>query len=498
MNSDPPEPGRRISQPVSTAKKQRGFAQIMGWIMLPVAIGIFALSTATQNIATIDITQPQMLVVIILLMAVVMVINAIFVAGEVALDLLRISFAYEAENPEAQSNELNFSLDRKESVVAACVLGAQTGRAWLILLSLLAAPSISVLLDYEFVNGQFSRNFTQIFVVAMVISIPIMFINVIVDLVAKNYATRHPMAAATKLASVLRFFDIVFRLPALAATKIATILTKNNGPTPSFATDTSRAEEEIKEILDSSEGTGEIEESERELLQSVFEFGDKTAINIMTPRVDIEAVPVQIPLTEIAKLVESTGHSRFPVFDGSDDIIVGIIHAKDVLQALSLGEIQKPLKDLMRPAHAVTESKALHDLLAFMRSHQAQMVIVQDEYGGTAGLVTMEDIVEELVGDIVDEYDTADSEFFTNGNYHLVSGKFHLDELNDELGTEFESEEFDTLGGFLFGLFGRQPKIEEYLEHDGFRFTVQESDGRRIQKVKIEKIEPSNDLAESF
>jgi CBS domain containing-hemolysin-like protein len=149
------------------------------------------------------------------------------------------------------------------------------------------------------------------------------------------------------------------------------------------------------------------------------------------------------------------------------------------------------LRRLMRPAHMVPESKDLHDLLAELRTAKSQMAIVQDEFGGTAGVVTIEDIVEELVGDIVDEYDKEEPEVVASDRGWLIDGRTHLDDVNEEIGAEIETEEFDTLGGYVFGLFGRQPKVGEAVESEGFRFEVAENDGRRIARLLVTRIDPN-------
>ena len=194
-------------------------------------------------------------------------------------------------------------------------------------------------------------------------------------------------------------------------------------------------------------------------------------------------------MAEVARVVEETGHSRIPVYEGTDDQIVGIIHAKDVLKWVLNGSHDEPLRNNLRPAHFVPQSKNLHDLLREMRINRSQIVIVQDEFGGTAGIVSIEDIVEEVVGEIVDEYDDDEIKVIRDGSKLMIGGKMNIDDLNEEVGTKFESEEFDTIGGFVFGLFGKQPAPGESIESGGYRFTVEDTDGRRINLIALEKLE---------
>lgn len=248
-------------------------------------------------------------------------------------------------------------------------------------------------------------------------------------------------------------------------------------------------EDEIRSLVESAGETGEMESDEKELIHSVLEFSDTVAREIMTPRTDLDAVPVGINPYDLVELIQESGHSRIPIFEGSDDDIVGIIHAKDLFLAMLRG---KPvnISSLMRPALYVTENKSIDELLAEMRLTKAQMAVIKDEYGGTSGIVTIEDIIEELVGEIQDEHDDEMPEVSETLEGYLVDGKAHLDDVNAEIGSHFESDDFDTLGGFVFGLFGRQPKLDEWIEHDGYQFNIMETDGKRILKIRIVPDDP--------
>ena len=216
----------------------------------------------------------------------------------------------------------------------------------------------------------------------------------------------------------------------------------------------------------------------------------------MTPRTDMDSVPIDINPYDLVELIQESGHSRIPIYEGSDDEIVGIVHAKDLFLAMLRG---KPvnISTLMRPALFVTENKSIDELLAEMRLTKSQMAVVKDEYGGTSGIVTIEDIIEELVGEIQDEHDDEEPEVSETQEGFLVDGKTHLDDVNEELGSNFESEDFDTIGGYVFGLFGRQPRQDEWLEHDGFQFNIAETDGKRIHRIRILVRDPLNSMYHS-
>ncbi|RYG63384.1 HlyC/CorC family transporter, partial [bacterium] len=238
-------------------------------------------------------------------------------------------------------------------------------------------------------------------------------------------------------------------------------------------------------LVESAEESGAIESDEKELITSVFEFTDTVAREVMTPRTDLDAVPVDTDPKELVEIIQRTGHSRIPLYEGTDDAIVGIVHAKDLLLAM-VNYKPVTLRKLMRPAIFVNETKSLHDLLRDMRASRSQLAVVQDEFGGTAGIVTIEDVIEELVGEIQDEYDQEEPAVAEAGAGYLVEGKTHIDDVNAEIGSRFNSEDFDTIGGYVFGIFGRQPKLGEMIEAEHFRFTVAETDGKRILRLRVE------------
>ncbi|MCU0316098.1 MAG: hemolysin family protein [Fimbriimonadaceae bacterium] len=450
-------------------------------MILPLGTTLQALSSATRN-SSVFSPDVATLPLLVLGLAAIYLLSALFVAGEVALEELR-SIHFRTVDDKRGEAHLREAFDRKQWYIAACVLGNETMKAWIIILCFLLSPSLAQVLTPQ------EESLITLFLAGVVLTIPLVAVNVIAsELVAKSYAILHPARVVLRLYGFIRFFATLFAIPSLIATKIAGLFTRRFGADASFAAG-NQAEEEIKGLVSSYEETGDIEEDEKEMLHSVFEFNDTVAREVMTPRVDMESVRVETSLLDVANLVEQTGHSRFPVFEISDDQIVGIIHAKDILRTMAKGESHLALSDLMRPAYFVPETKDLHDLLQDMRQLKTQMVIVQDEFGGTAGLVTIEDIVEELVGEIVDEYDNESPSVVEEGDSHVVDGRLHLDDLNAAIGTSFESDEFDTIGGYVFGLFGRQPNLGDSIEEEGFRFTIVQTDGRRIETVRIERPE---------
>jgi len=423
--------------------------------------------------------------VVMLAILAIIVLNAMFVAAETAVELLKAHhIKHVREGNSVQSGRLQALVDGKQRYVAACTLGSQTARLALVFVGFLLAQGLALFL-HERAGWNF--DYGTILLSALIIAVPVVLVNIIVgELVPKSYASLHPHRVALGLYRFIKASAFVFSLPAGLIVWIANLLTALFGGRASFTAN--QAEEEIKNLVESAQETGEIEVDEKELLHSVFEFTDTVAREVMTPRVDMDAMPMRSDPAEVVRVIQETGHSRIPLYEETDDQIVGIIHAKDLLMAMVNSDGPVNLRPLMRPALFVPENKNLHELLTEMRAGRSQLAVVQDDFGGTAGIVTIEDIVEELVGDIVDEYDVEEPEVVVAEDGWLVDGKTHVDDVNDEIGSDFESEEFETIGGFVFGQFGRQPKQGEEIQVDGYRFHIVETDGRRVGRLRIKKL----------
>ena len=245
-------------------------------------------------------------------------------------------------------------------------------------------------------------------------------------------------------------------------------------------------EEEIMTLVDAGEEGGAIEEEEKEMIYSIFQLAETLAREVMVPRIDIQGLEQDTPVAEATREMLGTGHSRVPVFAGSIDQIVGVLHAKDLLRAWLAGEQERPVRDLARPAHFVPEAKKADDLLQELQEMLVHMAIVVDEYGGTAGVVTLEDIVEEIIGEIRDEYDRSEEQAYhqIDQTEFLFSGGIDLDDVNQLTGAELPKETAETLAGFIYSRLGRIPNQGERLSAGGLELTVEQVVGRRIRKVR--------------
>jgi putative hemolysin len=412
-------------------------------------------------------------------------LNSLYVAAETAISLLRpLHIKHVQEKSAKKSERLQRIYERKPSLLAACALGRQMSKLVLIFVGLLLAPGLLITLNQ---TAGWSFNFETFLLAVLIVVLPMGLLNLIIELIPKSFASLHPHRVASFLDRFVSFSASLFSIPTSLVTSVAGILTSRFGGRATFDIQ-NQAEEEIKTLVESAQEAGEIEEEEREMLHSVFDFTETVAREVMTPRVDLDAMPIRSDPAQVIQVIRDTGHSRIPLYEETDDQIIGIVHAKDLLLAAVNGPDKVNLRDLMRPPLFVPESKNLHDLLAEMRATRNQLAIVQDEFGGTAGIVTIEDIVEELVGDIVDEYDIEEPEIVEEEQYYIVGGKAHLDDVNEALGANLDASEFDTIGGYVFGLFGRQPKLGECIENEGWNFCVVETDGRRIMRLRLEPI----------
>ncbi len=246
-------------------------------------------------------------------------------------------------------------------------------------------------------------------------------------------------------------------------------------------------EEEIKMLVDAGSEGGAIEDDEKEMIYSIFQFGDTLAREVMVPRIDVVALEINTPISEALNTIVEAGHSRIPVYEESIDHIRGLLYAKDLLQVWRDGQTDRPIKDLLRPAHFVPESKKAGDLLTDLQQRKIHLAVVVDEYGGMAGLVTLEDLVEEIVGEIRDEYDFDEEEVYqkVGENEYVFDAGIDLDDLNRLLDIELPTDESDTLGGYVFSKLGKVPIEGERIEGDHIQMEVLRVDDRRIRKIRL-------------
>jgi CBS domain containing-hemolysin-like protein len=313
---------------------------------------------------------------------------------------------------------------------------------------------------------------------------------VFADVTPKTFAIMQTDRVSLRLAPLIVALRRGIGPAATALVKFANLVMPGKGlPQGPFIT-----EAEIKQLAEVASEEEQIEEGEVQLIHSIFEFGDTIVREVMVPRPDIVAIEADRPLRDVQALVLQHGYSRLPVYDDDLDNVVGFIYAKDVLKAIHQGKQDMPLREACRPAHFVPESKKAADLLREMQREKFHIALVTDEYGSVSGLVTLEDLLEELVGEIEDEYDRAEPEIaeVSDGVYR-VDGKVGIDEVNELFDVELPDEEWDTVGGLMLGLLGSIPDEGEEVTFQGLVFRAERVDGRRISKVLITRKEPERE-----
>ncbi|MCK9519085.1 MAG: hemolysin family protein [Dehalococcoidia bacterium] len=310
----------------------------------------------------------------------------------------------------------------------------------------------------------------------------------IVQVTVGLVAARQPEYVALQLSSVVKLVGVTFAVPASVLGLPSRLIAR------SLRVVKRDIGEDILSLIESEEAQGGVEEQERRMIRGIIDLEDKTAREVMVPRIDIGAAEINDSIEDVAAIINERGFSRVPVYRENIDDIVGIVYAKDLLRAVSNGGRDKRLSDLLREPSFIPESKRLDELLAELRAKRVHLAVVVDEYGGTAGLVTIEDLLEEIVGEIEDEYDIArpTMEVISPDEVVLDAG-VTTDILRELFGYEVDSEDFDTVGGFLIHQLGRLPSVGDEVRVDGLCLRVLSMSGRRVRRLRIERIEHPNE-----
>jgi CBS domain containing-hemolysin-like protein len=310
------------------------------------------------------------------------------------------------------------------------------------------------------------------------------------EITPKTAAVQNPLRWARALVGPVKaaawlLHPIVWSLSGITSALVRLLggQIKHRGP---FVT-----EEELRLLVTVGEEEGVLEEDETEMIHSIFEFADTTVREVMIPRIDMVTLDSDATVMQAVDVALQGGFSRIPVYEESVGIdeIIGVLYTKDMLKQLREGHNTFPIRDLVRPAYFVPETKKLDDLLREIRQNRVHMVIVVDEYGSVAGLVTIEDLVEEIVGDIQDEYDHEEVLYEqVNENEYIFDAKISIDEFNELMELELDNDDYETLGGFVYAQLDKIPVVGDKVTFGGQRFTVMATRGRRITKIRVERI----------
>jgi CBS domain containing-hemolysin-like protein len=346
-----------------------------------------------------------------------------------------------------------------------------------------AAASIGAIVALHlFPPTTHSASITLTYEVLVVTLIILVFGEVTPKMLATQKNIAVARVGAVVLTTVMRAFGIIVDSLAAFVLRIGGHLAKSDRP---FIT-----AEELRTIVAVEEERGTLEEQERDMIHSVMAFGDTVVRELMVPRADMECLEDSTTVAETVVRAKEIGFSRLPVYDGDIDHIVGVLYVKDLLRLDTDADRGRPIAGFIRPAYFTPENKKADDLLRELQRKRIHIAIVVDEYGGTAGLVTLEDLVEEIVGDIRDEYDEEEPLVRVVDERTVVAdGSVRLGELAEELGVAIEAGDVDTLGGYLMDAFGRIPAVGETLERNGLGFVVEAVHEQRITKVRVTRLE---------
>jgi CBS domain containing-hemolysin-like protein len=433
--------------------------------------------------------------ILIGLLAVVVLVlaNAFFVAAEFALvgaRRTRLDEMARAGNRKARlARRAVQSLDRYISATQLGITLASLGLGWI------GEPALAGLIENGFSWLPAPMATITTHAVASVIAFMIITILHIIlgELVPKAISLLYPEVVSTWLAAPLMGFAWIMAGPIAVLNGTANRLLRVLGIDPPGEHERLHSPEEIRMLVEQSTEGGSLGGQDARLLEGVFEFSEKTAQDVMTPRTQMAALDADLLVEEAADQVAIHGRSRYPVYTESLDDIVGVVHAKDILAALR-SKPGQTIRTVMRPPLFVPGTREVEDVLADMKRLKTHLAIVLDEYGGTAGLVTMEDLLEEIVGPIYDEHDPQDRPGSDDGGPQL-DGSLPISEFNSQYGAALDDTDYTTIGGYIFGQLGRLPRAGDRVTVGPSIFEVIEMDGRRVKTVRLHSVKPEDATA---
>jgi magnesium and cobalt exporter, CNNM family len=412
----------------------------------------------------------------LLAVAVLIVLNGYFVAAEYALVTVRKTRVAElADGGNRRARQVLAITRNPARFIAAMQLGV-------------TLTSLGIGALGEQVLSNLLEEWLAVVLAVLIAFTVITFMHVVVgELVPKGLALSHAERVALAVSTPVRVFFVVFKPFIWLLQRSSEAGQRLIGVDPNMQTE-AHSEAELKMLLELSTEHGEIEQDEREMLYKVFDFADKEASDVMVPRPEVVGLSVEMPPEEALRAVLDSPYTRYPVYRESLDDIAGVLHVRDLVSALNdRGIADVELAELLRPAYVVPETKDLAALLGEFRRTNQHMAIVVDEYGSTMGIVTLEDLLEEIVGDIEDEFDLPDESVERVDERTIrVDGTFTLDDFNEEFGTELEQEDYHTVAGYVFGHLGRAAEPGDEVRVNGLCFTVLETSGSRIHRLQIE------------
>lgn len=383
-----------------------------------------------------------------------------------------------------RAQQLQIILDHINDYISACQVGITISS---LALGAFAEAKIEHLISPWVEMLPFNLG-TQSISIILALGIITFFHVILGEIVPKNVAIINPDKMALFFSPFLAFIHGIFQAPVYVLNQCSNLCLAAIGIEADDAHTQVHSEAELKMILSTSQEEGILEEDEEQLIQNVFEFNDTVARDIMIPRTDMFCISDEISIAEAIKEANKTCYSRFPLYHKRLDNITGYVSIKDMLVAVDEGKTASHILSISNEVLKVPDGMYIMDLIQLMQSKKKPFAILIDEFGGTSGLATAEDIVEEIFGEIEDENEVGQAPIthFSNGDF-LIDGLVTLKDLNEELGLNFESDHYDTIGGFTFGLIGAEPKPGDQVEYEGYSLLVEEHSNNRVRKVRISK-----------
>lgn len=437
--------------------------------------------------------DPGSIILKVVLLFALILVNAFFAMSEMAIVTLNDSKMEKMADEGHKKAKKVLRLTEDSSRFLSTIQVGVTLAGFLT--SAVAATSFSSILT-AWLTDLFS--ITDKSVIGLVASLSLILITIIIsyfslvlgELLPKRIAMHNPESISFRVVGILLFFKAIMR-PIVALLSASTngmlrLFGINPKDTPQAVT-----EEEIRMLVDVGEEKGVIEESQKEMINNIFEFDDIVAADVMTHRTDVVAIDINDSFTTVLKTAIEEGYSRIPVYDDDLDDIKGVLYVKDLLKFVGQDLPKRGVSKLMRKAYFVPESKKCGELFSEMTEKRIQLAIVSDEYGGFAGIVTIEDLLESIVGNMQDEYDDEEEEFEKlNDTTYTIDGVTDIEEVEEELGIKLPQGEYDTVAGMIMSILGRIPEENETptVEVAGCEFTVESINERRIERVKIVKL----------
>jgi CBS domain containing-hemolysin-like protein len=414
------------------------------------------------------------------------VLNGLFVAAEFAFVRIRATQVDQlVREGRPMAGLVRNARRRLDAYLAVCQLGitiSSLGLGWL------GEPAVAVLIDPLVEAVGAPEGITHAVSITIAFAL-ISFMHVVFgELAPKTIAIQSPEGTSLFVAPFMRFFYYLLLPGTLLFNGTANAITRALGYPPASESDETHSEEEIRMLVAQSTRHGVLDEDEEEMVDAVFELNDKVAREIMVPRPDVVSLPAELDLRKLLSVAAAGNYTRYPVYEeDSPDRILGAVHVKDVLRAIeSEGGLEAEItaRDLAREVLVVPENRPIDGILEDFQKQELQMAIVIDEWGSFEGLFTLEDIIEEIVGEIRDEFDEEEPAIrkLPDGSYS-IDGRIPIGVVNEALGSAFESEDFDTIGGLVLGYLGRPPEVGDEVRLDGYLLSVDEVDGPRVAQV---------------